>query len=259
MPNIPGPDGGRVPPPTETRRPRGAPDPRRSAGGSLGNLSPVGLQGFERRLEKLVEGVFARVFKSGLRPIELGRRLVREMDTNRSIGVRGRPLAPNHFTIRLNQADHDRFAEIGDSLTRELCEAAREHGRDEGYGFMGPISVELVVDPKRHAGEFQIDARMKEGPGGAGAGSLLLPNNDRYVLGEDVVVLGRLPDCDITLNDTNVSRRHAEIRAVGDAFVLVDLGSTNGSKVNGVRVAERELLDGDELSFGNIRLIFQAS
>jgi hypothetical protein len=219
----------------------------------------VGLQGFERRLENLVEGVFARVFKSGLRPIELGRRLVREMDTKRSIGVRGRALAPNAFDIRLSQTDFDRFAEIGDSLTRELCDAAREHGRDEGYSFMGPIEVELYVDPKMRVGEFQIDARMREGAGGVGAGSLLLPNGERYVLDENTVVLGRLPDCDITLNDTNVSRHHAEIRPAGTGFVLVDLGSTNGSKVNGVRVAQRELVDGDELGFGNIRLVFQAS
>lgn len=219
----------------------------------------MGLQGFERRLEHLVEGVFARVFKSGLRPIELGRRLVREMDTNRSIGVRGRPLAPNAFTISLSQSDFDRFEEIGDALTRELCDAAREHGHDEGYSFMGPISVELVVDPRIHTGEFRIEARMKEGPGGVGAGSLLLPNNERFILGDQVVSLGRLPDCDITLNDTNVSRRHAEIRPVGDGFHLVDLGSTNGSKVNGVRVSERELVDGDELGFGSIRMVFQAS
>ena len=217
------------------------------------------MKGFERRLEGLVEGVFARVFRSGLRPIELGRRLVREMDLNRSIGVRGRPLAPNHFDIRVSQADHDRFAEIGDSLTRELCEAAREHGREEGYSFMGPISVDLLVDPKKRTGDFAIDARMREGIGGVGAGSLLLPNGDRYMLGAEPVSFGRMPECDITLNDTNVSRRHAEIRATGDTFTLVDLGSTNGTKVNGIRVAQRELLDGDELTFGTITLVFQAS
>jgi hypothetical protein len=217
------------------------------------------MKGFERRLEGLVEGVFARVFKSGLRPIELGRRLVREMDLNRSIGVRGRPLAPNHFDVRVSQADYDRFAEIGDSLQRELCDAAREHAREEGYSFMGPISVDLVVDPKKRTGDFAIDARMREGIGGAGAGSLLLPNGDRYMLGAEPVSFGRMPECDITLNDTNVSRRHAEIHATGDSFTLVDLGSTNGTKVNGVRVAQRELQDGDELTFGNIRLIFQAS
>jgi hypothetical protein len=155
--------------------------------------------------------------------------------------------------------DHTRFAEIGDALTRELCDAAREHARDEGYAFMGPVMVELVTEPKLRAGEFRIDARFREGEGGVGAGSLLLPSGERYVLGDHTVVLGRLPECDITLVDTNVSRRHAEIRPRGDRFVLVDLGSTNGSKVNGVRVAERELLDGDELTFGNTRFVFQAS
>lgn len=219
----------------------------------------MGLKGFERRLENLVEGVFARVFRSGLRPIELGRRLAREMDVNRSIDVRGRPLAPNAFTILLSAEDHARFAEIGDALTRELCDAAREHARDEGYSFMGPVLVELVVDAKLRAGEFRIEARMREGEGGVGAGSLLLPSGDRYVLGDHTVVLGRLPECDITLVDTNVSRRHAEIRPRGDRFVVVDLGSTNGSKVNGIRVAERELVDGDELTFGNTRFVFQAS
>ncbi len=219
----------------------------------------MGLKGFERRLENLVEGVFARVFRSSLRPIELGRRLAREMDLNRSIDLKGRPLAPNAFTVRLSQPDLQRFAEIGDSLTRELCDAAREHGRDQGYSFMGPVSVDLVLDPGLREGEFQIDARLRQGPGGVGAGSVLLPNNERIVLGDRVISIGRLPECDVTLNDANVSRRHAEIRPEGDAFVLVDLGSTNGSRVNGVRVSRRELVDGDEISCGNSRLTFQAS
>lgn len=207
----------------------------------------------------MVEGVFSRVFKSGLRPIELGRRLTREMDDNRSIDVRGRQVVPNAFLIFLGTDDHDRFAEIEDTLCRELCEAAREHARDESYFFLGPVTVDLEVDERLRTGNFRIDARMKEGYGGAGAGSLLLPNNDRYTLGDHPVVLGRMPDCDITLLDANVSRRHAEIQPRGDGFVLIDLGSTNGTRVNGVRVNERELVDGDELTFGNTHLIFQAS
>lgn len=219
----------------------------------------MGLKGFERRLENMVEGVFARVFRSGLRPIELGRRLAREMDVNRSVDVKGRTVVPNAFTISLDPTDHERFAEIEDSLARELCDAAREHAHDEGYAFLGPVSVELVVDDGLRTGEFRIQGRMKEGVGGVGAGSLVLSNGERYVLGDRVVSLGRLPECDVTLSDTNVSRRHAEIRPRGDGFVLIDLGSTNGSKVNGIRVAERELRDGDELTFGNSRLTFQAS
>jgi len=219
----------------------------------------MGIKGFEQSLENMVEGVFARVFRSGLRPIELGRRLVREMDDHRSIDVRGRTIVPNAFIISLNQDDLDRFAEIGDSLSRELCDAAREHARDEAYAFMGPVTVELVAASSIHAGTFHIEGRMKEGPGGVGAGSLLLPNGERVTLGERTLSVGRSTECDIVIPDTNVSRRHAEIRPTIDGFSLVDLGSTNGSLVNGERVTQRELREGDELVFGNTRFLFQAS
>jgi len=219
----------------------------------------MGIKGFEQSLENMVEGVFARVFRSGLRPIELGRRLVRELDDHRSVDVRGRTVVPNAFTFSLNPEDHARFAEIDDSLSRELCDAAREHAKDEGYVFMGPVGVELVASASVRPGTFAVTSRMKEGPGGVGAGSLVLPNGDRIVLGDRTLSIGRLPECDIVIPDSNVSRRHAEIRPTVDGFSLVDLGSTNGSKVNGERTVQRELRDGDELVFGNTRLVFQAS
>jgi hypothetical protein len=222
-------------------------------------VSTVGLKGFERRLEHAVEGVFSRVFKSGVRPIEIGRRLTREMDDHRSVDVRGRVVTPNSFTVRISDDDHDAFVDIADTLCRELSDAAREHARDEGYAFLGPVEVELAVDPEQRTGTFGIEARFREGPGGTGAGSLMLPTGERYVLREGTVSVGRLPECDITVVDPNVSRRHAEIQPRGDGFVIVDLGSTNGTRVNGVRVTERELRDGDELGFGNVRLTFQAS
>lgn len=219
----------------------------------------MGLKGFERRLENAVEGTFARVFKSGIRPIEIGRRVTREMDNNRSVDVRGRTVVPNAFRVRLSQDDFGRFAEISDSLTRELADAAREHARDERYSFMGPVHVELTSDEKIRTGEFRLDARMRQGRGGVGAGSLVFPNGDRYILGDQVVSVGRLPECQITVNDSNVSRRHGEIHPHGDGFLLVDLGSTNGCRVNGLRVTQRELVDGDELMFGNTRMVFEAS
>ena len=207
----------------------------------------------------MVEGVFARAFKSGLRPVELGRRLVRVMDDQRSIGVSGRAVAPNSFTVLLSAEDHAQFADVEDTLVRELCDAAREHARDESYSFMGPVSVELVVDEKLRTGNFGIEGRMKEGPGGGGAGSLLLPTDERVVLGEFVVTIGRMPDATIVLADPNVSRNHAEVRPRGDGYVVVDLGSTNGTRVNGVKITEQELRDGDELMFGNTRMVFTAS
>src|SRR5687767_4910233 len=101
------------------------------------------MRNFENRLERMVEGTFSRVFKSGVRPVELGRRVVRAMDGKRSIGVSGKTVAPNEFTIRLSETDHAEFETIHDSLVRELCDTAREHARDAGYTFLGPITVEL--------------------------------------------------------------------------------------------------------------------
>lgn len=207
----------------------------------------------------MVEGTFARLFRSGLRPVELGRRLVREMDANRSVDVRGRTIVPNHYTVAVSEADAERFAEVADSLERELAEAAREHARDEGYTFMGPVSVHLEADDRQHTGAFQITGRMREGTGGVGAGSLLLPTGERLGLGEAVVTVGRRPESTLQLADPNVSRNHAEIRPHGNGWVLVDLGSTNGTRVNGARVSSHELTEGDEIAFGNTIVRFEAS
>ncbi len=219
----------------------------------------MGLKDFEKRLERMVEGAFARAFRSGLRPVEVGRRLTREMDDSRSIGVRGNTVVANDFTVNLSQQDADEFAEVTDSMSRNLAELARDHAREEGYEFMGPIGVHLEVDPSMRVGSFSITARLREGGGGAGAGSLVLPNGDRFVLGDTIVTIGRMQGSVLTLEDPNVSRNHAEIRPQGGGFVLADLGSTNGTKINGVKVSERMLQDGDELTFGSTSLRFEAS
>ena len=207
----------------------------------------------------MVEGTFSRVFRSGLRPVEVGRRLTREMDANRSIDVNGRVVVPNDFTIWLSEGDHERFKQMEQALVLELCEAAREHAKDEVYGFVGPVRVSLEPWEKLRTGTFQIEAKLVEGTGGVGAGSLLLPTNQRIPLGEQPVVIGRSPECNIQLGDTNVSRRHAEIRPRGTGYVVVDLNSTNGVRVNGLRVAEQVLVDGDEILIGNTRMVFEAS
>lgn len=207
----------------------------------------------------MVEGTFSRIFRSTIRPVELGRRLVREMDDNRSVDVRGRTLVPNHFTVELSEVDFEQFAEVSDSLERELAEAAREHARDESYVFMGPVSVHLEHAEKQHAGSFQIVGRMREGKGGSGAGALVMPTGERLQLGEQVVTIGRRPESTIQLGDPNVSRNHAEIRPHGNGWVVVDLGSTNGSRVNGNRISTHELHEGDQISFGNTVLHFEAS
>jgi hypothetical protein len=219
----------------------------------------MGLKGFERRLERAVEGGFGRLFRSSLKPVELGRKLTREMDDNRTVDVRGRTVVPNHFTVELSPTDHEAFAEISETLERELAEAAREHARDEGYAFLGPVHVDMGVADDLRTGSFALTARLRPGEGGTGAGSLVLPTGDRVPLSEETITVGRLPESTIVLADPNVSRKHAEIRPRGSTFVVVDLGSTNGTRINGIRVTEHELADGDEVAFGNTRMRFEAS
>ena len=220
----------------------------------------MGLQSFEHGVERMVEGVFSRSSKSSIRPIELGRRLVREMDDHRSVDVKGRRIVPNQFEFHISPRDHSGFADIEEALVTELGEAAREHAREEGYHFMGPVSVSLLVDNETKPGRFAIVSAMREAGGGVGAGTLVMPSGERMPLTGRVLTVGRLPESGIALDDANVSRRHAEFRAQGTSFLVADLGSTNGTKVNGVRIAgEQALNDGDIVSFGGTHIRFEAS
>jgi FHA domain-containing protein len=218
----------------------------------------MGLKQFEQRLERLVEGVFAKTFRSGLEPVELGRRLAREMDMERIVGVNGR-VAPNHFKVSLGPDDCRRFDTVSEALTRELAEAVRAHARDESYSFMGPVQVEIEEDDSLGKGEFLVTSAMLEAPGGASVGSLAMADGHRVAVGEEPVSIGRLPECDVVLSDPNVSRRHAEVRRRGNDFVVVDLGSTNGTKVNGAGIRERRLVDGDDITVGGTHIRFEAS
>lgn len=207
----------------------------------------------------MVEGGFARLFRSGLKPVELGRRLVREMDANRSVGVSGEAVAPNAFVIDLSADDHADFADMLGTLRRELAESAREHARDEGYHFLGPVEVDIDVDARLRRGNFHLSSSLREGAGGSSPGSLVLSDGQRVVLGESIVTMGRLSESTLVIEDPNVSRTHAEIRPHGSGFRLVDLASTNGTLVNGERIAERQLVDGDRIEVGNVVIRFEAS
>jgi hypothetical protein len=218
----------------------------------------MGLQRFERRLERLVEGTFSKAFRSGgLQPVEIGRRLGREMDAGRTLGVRG-TVAPNRFTIWLSSEDLERFAGFHDALATELADAAREHGRDEGYRFEGLIEVILVLDENAKRGDLRVDSEIVGGGPGT-TSTLLLPDGGRVALGDEPAVIGRMPDCAVPLSDPQASRRHAEIRRDDFGFKVVDLGSTNGTQVNGVVVKEHSLNDGDVIVIGATSLRYQES
>jgi hypothetical protein len=217
----------------------------------------MGLQGFERRLERLVEGTFAKAFRSGLQPVEIARRMVRELDVNRTIGVRG-TVAPNRVVVYLSADDLEHFESFHDTLTRELEDAAREHARDERYHFLGPVTVELVADEGLHRGQFDVSATIEEGAHGR-AGSLVLSDGRRVPLSDEPATIGRLSDCTVPVADPQVSRRHAEVRPELEGYVVVDLGSLNGTTVNGEPVATRLLEDGDEIGVGPATIRFEAS
>lgn len=222
------------------------------------------LRGFERRLGNLVEGFFASAFRSGLQPVELAKRIMREMDAGKTVGVHD-VWAPNRFVISLSEEDARRFERAEQVLTAELARVVRETARERGFGLLGPPVVELRVDPALTVGRFRCEASFEEGPEGPAAepsdrASLVLLEGERPVGTfslSAVTTIGRLPECEVVLSDPAVSRRHARIVRRDDAFVLTDLGSTNGTLVNGERVTERELRDGDRITVGATVLEFR--
>ena len=218
----------------------------------------MGLQKFEGRLERMVDGTFSKAFRGELHPVEIGRRVTREMDLKRRLGVHGL-IAPNAFVVHLSASDFDRFESFLDALVRELEEAAREHARTEEYVFVGPVTVSVMEDPRERRGRFDIVSDVHEGPAGLPAASIVLADGERVVLGADPITIGRLPESSVVVTDPNASRRHAEIRRSGSDVVLVDLNSTNGTRVNGANVRERKLADGDEVVIGTTVLRFETS
>jgi hypothetical protein len=217
----------------------------------------MGLQQFERRLERMVEGAFAKAFRGELQPIEIGRRLTREMDLRRSVTVRG-IVAPNAFAVVLADEDYERFSTFQDALLKELTELAREHARNESYTLLGPITVGLKADSNLVASTFEISAEVDENDE-AVAGFLVLPDGRRVGVTSEPVSIGRMPDCVIALSDPNVSRHHAEVRRDGSEVFVTDLGSTNGTRVNGAPVHHRQLNDGDTITVGRTSLRYEGT
>ncbi|MEY2472456.1 MAG: hypothetical protein QOK28_1785 [Actinomycetota bacterium] len=218
----------------------------------------MGLQQVERRLERLVEGVFSKAFRGGLQPVELARRLVREMEAGRTVSTRG-TVAPNHAIVTLSEFDAERFESFADALVLELEDAMREHARDRQYRFIGPVKVELFQDPDFAKSEHTVVVEVRQGPGGMPAAALVLGDGSRIAIGEEAVSIGRSPESTVKLTDSTVSRSHAQIVRDGDAWVLRDLGSSNGTKVNGAAVADHILEDGDEIRVGAVTLRFEMS
>lgn len=228
------------------------------------------LRNFERRLESVVEGAFAKTFRSGLQPVELAKRVIRDQEAGRSVGVRGEVCVPNRFLLALSQADQARFQGAEHALVQELARVVRENARERGWTLMGPPEIAFETDTHLKKGVFRCQATMVEGvdtgPEASGVlgetpAQLILIQGDRhgrsYPLAETVTVLGRLQECEVVLTDLAASRKHAEILNSGGSFALRDLGSTNGTSVNGARTTEQPLEDGDRITIGNTTFEFR--
>lgn len=230
------------------------------------------LRNFEKRLEGAVEGTFAKTFRSGLQPVELAKRLVRDMEAGRSVGVDGLTLAPNRFVFTLCQVDMDRFEAAQGALIAELSQVVRSNAAEKGWAAMGPPEIRFRTDDRLTKGLFRCEASLAQGvdpgqtpsTGGAAAGGdpahLTQMQGDRHGqrwdLDRPITVLGRATECEIVLGDAAASRRHAQITHTAGEFRLKDLGSTNGTAVNGRTIGEHVLSPGDIIQIGQTTFEF---
>jgi hypothetical protein len=253
------------------------------------------LRNLETKLADLVEGTFGRVFRSEVRPVELARKLAREMDEHKTVSV-SRVYVPNEYVIWLSAEDRERLENVEDSLIEELSAYLLEHARREKLALLSRPQIEFQTDERLALGEFGIQARLVRPAGDAGAGeeaqaeqadhgntmiystagrirgpveeaqgaaaptrALLLAEGRRHVIGAAGALVGRSRDCDIVLADANVSRRHAEVRpAAAGTWTIADLGSTNGVRVNGRQIqGVAALTAGDRIVLGTAEIVFE--
>jgi FhaA, N-terminal domain/FHA domain len=248
------------------------------------------LRNLESKIAGLVEGTFSRAFRSEVRPVEIARKLAREMEEHKSFSV-SRTYVPNEYRVFLSPRDRDRFADYEEALASELGGYLLEHARRERLVMLSRPTIEFETDGRLGLGEFGIQTRVVQpaqeaepAPGPAeqtgrtmvysAAGrvvepleerarakretALLLLEGKRLIVGTTGVTLGRSSRCDVVLDDQNVSRQHAELRPRGGSWVLTDLGSTNGSSINGRRIdAPTVVKPGDEIELGTLVMTFE--
>ena len=213
----------------------------------------------ENKIEKLVEGTFAKFFSSELKPVEISRKIVREIELNRSIGVHGDHLAPNDFDVAISESDYSNLIKAKEPLEQDLEETIRDYSYQEGYIFLGSINVSIKKEENLRAGTFRIDARLKQDESGCPPGALVLPDGKRIQIGNRVITIGRLQDSTVCIDDPSISRNQAEVLLRETGYLLSDLGSTNGTLVNGRRISQHVLTDHDQIEFGSYRIRFEAS
>lgn len=213
------------------------------------------LDNFERGLERAVNGAFARTFRSGLQPVELTSGLRRELDTKAAVVSRDRILAPNRFMLHMSSSDYKRMREMGEALNDELIAFVQKHATSQHYQFAGGLSIELIEDASITEGMLQVES---ENVKGAVAWTPVLDiGGKHYPLTHSVTVIGRGSEADITVDDSGISRRHVQIIWDGRRAQAEDLGSTNGSELNGQPLRKAILEPESIITIGRTRIVFR--
>ncbi|MDR0944875.1 MAG: DUF3662 and FHA domain-containing protein [Bifidobacteriaceae bacterium] len=223
------------------------------------------LDRFEKGVERAVNGAFTKASRGGeVKPVELASALRRELDDKAAVLARGRAVVPNEFTIELSSEDFDRILDWGaEAMGEELQEGVAQHAASQRYAFVGPVSVTFEENTDLTPGDFRVRSATVRGavaPATTTAASTRHPivdiDGQRYLLTGPVTVIGRGSDADIIVEDTGVSRRHLEIRLTPDGPIASDLGSTNGSFVEGHRITNALLVDGNTITIGRTQIVF---
>lgn len=260
------------------------------------------LRSLEEKIAGLVEGTFGRVFRSEVRPVELARKLAKEMDEHRTVSV-SRTYVPNEYVVWLSPADRERYVGVEASVIDELAAYLLEHARQERLALVSRPQIEFRTDERLALGEFGIQARLVDAGGGVPAGAasasaagaaepsaemghtmiystssrhqealsevgggaahvrrraIVVAEGKRLVVPAHGATIGRSRECEIVLSDSNVSRRHAEIAPSGQGWLIRDLGSTNGLRVNGRQVdGPHPLESGDQVEVGTVPIRFE--
>ena len=222
------------------------------------------LDRFESAVEKGVNSVFSKVFRSSLKPVDLSSAIARAMDDAAEADHDPAPVAPNRFRLVLAPADLESLERDGlDELSAELDSEAARHARSQQYLLLGPVQVSFEASPDEAPGSLEVVATRERGRVAPGEGAAPTPQHpiidvggEKWLLTEDVTVIGRSSKADITVDDTGVSRNHVKFEITPNGVILTDLGSTNGTFVEGHRVEAATLLDGNQITIGHTRILF---
>ncbi len=223
----------------------------------------------ERKLEGVVNGAFARVFKGDVQPVEITARLQKELDAEARLLGRNRKLVPNDFTIGLSSHDYDRLVPYSRTLNQDIIPQLREYAANAGYVFNGPVTIAYEQDAELPLGQFTVTSQAVAAAATPAtntsirrASLVLEVNGIRHPLTEPGFTLGRGTDADVRINDPGISRLHARVSVHGEQerpqVTIEDMGSTNGIVVDGRHVQSAQLREGSRIELGNTRMLVRS-